>query len=244
MKATAILLERQLEARLESERTRLGNADLEDRVVDLVKSRGARRILDLGAGTGDLVERLGAAGIRASGLDLCGKMLARARRSAKQTPELLQGDMERLPVASLRLDLVTSVLVTHYLKEPGRAFSEAARILRPGGSFIVADRIASPDPRLREIQQRIESLRNPAVQRLLTSQELVETLGLAGFRVELVEFVEDTLPLDVWLAGVDGERTQRIRQQLLLAPAELGGLRFDAPERIRLRIDLILARKI
>jgi ubiquinone/menaquinone biosynthesis C-methylase UbiE len=244
MRPSAVLLERQLVARLESERTRLGNSELQDRVVALARGRAARRTLDLGSGCGELVERLGAEGIRAAGLDLCGKLLARARRGASRSPLLVQGDAERLPVASGSLDLLTCVLVAHYLKDPRRAFSEAARVLRPEGSFIVADRIASPEPRLREIQQRIESLRNPAVGRLLSSQELSETLRRSGFRVGLVEFVEDTLPLDEWLAGLDSERISGIRHQLLLAPAELGGLRFDAPDRIRLRIDLLLAQKI
>jgi SAM-dependent methyltransferase len=244
MRPTAILLERQLEARLETKRTRLGNADLLDRVVELVRGRGARRILDLGSGCGEFLERLGAQGIRAAGVDLCGKLLARARRNAARTPELLQGDVEQLPIASRRLDLVTCLLVAHYLKHPWRALGEAARVLCPEGWIILADRIASPEPRLREIQQRIESLRNPSVRRLLTSQELSENLQRAGFRVQLVEFIEDTLPLDEWLAGVAPYQIARIRQELLLAPPELGGLHFDAPDRIRLRIDLVLAQKL
>jgi ubiquinone/menaquinone biosynthesis C-methylase UbiE len=244
MRPSAILLERQLEARLESERTRLGSSTLQDRVIELVQGRGERRGLDLGTGCGEFLERLRAAGIRAAGLDLCGKLLARGRRNATCTSELVQGDVERLPVASKRLDLVTCLLVAHYLKNPRRAFCEAARVLRPQGSFVLADRIASPDPRLREIQQRIETLRNPSVQRLLSSQELSEHLQRAGFRVQLVLFIEDALPLSEWLAGLDPERVSRIRQELLLAPPELGGLRFDAPDRIRLRIDLVLAQKL
>jgi SAM-dependent methyltransferase len=148
-----------------------------------------------------------------------------------------------MQIASGRFDLVTSLLVAHYLKDPLGAFREAARVLRPQGWIVAADRIASPEPGLREIQQRIETLRNPSVQRVLTSQELGELLRRAGFRVQLLEFVEDTVPLGEWLAGIHAEQASQVQRELLLAPSELGGLRFDAPDRIRLRIDLVLAQK-
>jgi SAM-dependent methyltransferase len=243
MRPRAVLLERRLEARLKAERARVGNTALVERVAELVRGRGARRILDLGTGCGELPARLTAEGVPAAGLDLCGKLLARARKTATRPLKLLQGDVECLPVASGRLDLVTSLLVAHYLENPLEAFREAARVLRPRGWIVAADRIVSPDPALREIHQRIETLRNPSVRRLLSSQELSELLRCAGFRMQLLEFVEDTLPLDEWLAGLDAERKSRVHRQLLRAPAELGGLRFDAPDRVRLRIDLVLAQK-
>jgi SAM-dependent methyltransferase len=244
MEPSALLLERRLEARLEAERCRVWSAALHDRVAELVRGRGARRILDLGTGCGELPQRLRAEGIPAIGLDLCGKLLHRARRSAARPLDLLQGDAERLPIASGRFDVVTSLLVAHYLKNPLEAFREAARVLRPQGWIVAADRITAADPGLRETHQRIEALRNPSVQRLLASKELSELLRRAGFRVQLLEFVEDTLPLDEWLAGVDPERACRVHRELLMAPSELGGLRFDAPDRIRLRIDLVLAQKV
>ena len=243
MRPTALLLERQLEARLAAERSPHGNTQLVDRVAELVRGRDVRRALDLGTGGGELLPRLAAEGIAAAGLDLCGKLLQRGRRSARRPLELLQGDVERLPIRSRKLDLVTCLLVAHYLPDPLRAFREAARVLRPEGWFVAADRIASPDPRLRKIQQRIETLRNPSVRVLLTSQELSELLRRAGFRVQLLEFVEETVPLDQWLAGLDAGRASQVRRELLLAPPELGGLRFDAPDRIRLRVDLVLAQK-
>jgi SAM-dependent methyltransferase len=243
MKPAAALLERRLEARLEAERCRVWSVALHERVADLIRGRGARRILDLGTGCGELPQRLQAEGTPAVGLDLCGSLLQRARRSAARPLHLVQGDAERLPIASGRFDLVTSLLVAHYLKDPLGAFREAARVLRPQGWIVAADRIASPEPGLREIQQRIETLRNPSVQRVLTSQELGELLRRAGFRVQLLEFVEDTVPLGEWLAGIHAEQASQVQRELLLAPSELGGLRFDAPDRIRLRIDLVLAQK-
>lgn len=243
MTNTALKLERRLQARLESE-VRLGSAKLLDRVAEFARDRGVRRALDLGAGCGELVARLQAEGIPMAGLDLCGSLLERAREQVGPDAGLLQGNAECLPVASGRLDLVTCLLVAHYLDHPERALSEAARVLRPDGWLVLADRIASPAPALRERQQRIETLRNPSVRKLLTTQELSEDLRRAGFRVRMIEFLEEPQSLDNWLAGVDGERAARICRELWESPVrDLGGLRFEAPRGVRVRIDLILAQK-
>jgi len=244
MRSTAANLERRLEARLRSEDVHLGSAELVGRVVDLVRGRGARRILDLGTGCGELLSRLRAEGLEATGLDLCGTLLDRARKSLPPAPNLIRGDVERLPLAAGRLDLVSFLLVAHYLRHPGRALSEAARVLRPGGWIILADRITSPNPALRRIQHRMETLRNPSVRRVLTSGELSDELGRAGFRVRRIDFLEETVPLDRWLAGVGALQADRIREDLRQAPnPDLGGIAFEAPDRIRVRIDLILAQK-
>lgn len=244
MRPTAVRLERALRLRLESGDGRLGSPGLVARVVELARGRG-RRVLDLGSGCGGLVARLGAEGIPAVGLDLCQAALERARRDAGAGIPLVQADVERLPIASRQVDLVTCLLVAHYLARPGRAFSEAARVLRPDGWLVVADRISSPDPALRERHQRLESLRNPSVRRLLTSRELGEEVARAGFRVRLVDFVEETVGLDEWLAGVDPRAASRIRKELTSAPVvELGGIRVEAPGLVRLRIDLVLAQRV
>jgi SAM-dependent methyltransferase len=237
-------LERRLEARLGSVHT-LGVPRLTERVLDFVRDREARRVLDLGAGCGELVSRLREEGRRAVGVDLCEGMLARARDGASAPPELVRGDVERLPVASGSVDVVTCLLVVHYLARPERALAEAARVLRPGGWLALADRIASPAPALRQRQHRIETLRNPSVRKLLTSREISDGLRRAGFRVALVEFLEEAALLDDWLAGVDAARASRIRRELRESPVrDLGGLHFEAPSGVRLRLDLILARKV
>jgi len=239
MDLVAAGLERELEARLRSDGARLGNPELLSRISRRARSAGQGRIVDLDSGCGELVGLLRSGGQRAVGLDRCRSLLG---RSAGGTG--LQGDVERLPFASERVDLATLILVLHYVARPERALSEVARILRPGGRLILADRIASPDPGLRELHDRIEGLRNPSLHRILTPGEIEEGITAAGLEVVETEPFEDAVRLEAWLAGVHPDRGLRIRRELAGLPApDLGGIRVDPEERIRLRIRIYVAEK-
>jgi len=237
-------LEGRLEARLRTGGGRLGSPDLISLVFEAARRLGARRIADLGSGCGELLARLRADGKAATGLELCGSLLERSRARLPAGAPLVQGDAERLPWAAGRFDLVTSVLVLHYLRHPSWALSEAARVLRPGGWIILADRIASAEPGVRLAQDRIERLRNPSVNRILSAQELDASLQDAGFRIQEVQAIEEAVRLEEWLAGVEPPRVHRIQEELGRLPAaEQGGFHFEAPGTLHLRIWRIVAQR-
>ncbi len=101
------------------------------------------RLLDIGAGTGRLLELLAPRVDSALGIDASRAMLALARsRLAK--PELAhcavrQADMYRLPLSAAGFDTVIMQMVLHYAEDPAAALAEGARMLRPGGRLIVID---------------------------------------------------------------------------------------------------------
>ncbi len=101
------------------------------------------RLLDVGAGTGRLLELLAPRVERGLGVDASRAMLALARsRLAK--PELAhcavrQADMYRLPLADASFDTIILQMVLHYAEDPAAAMAEAARVLRPGGLLLVVD---------------------------------------------------------------------------------------------------------
>jgi SAM-dependent methyltransferase len=241
---SAAELEGRLEVRLRSKGGRLGSPDLLSRVFETAGRLGARRIADLGSGCGELLARLQADGKEATGLELCGSLLDRSRSRLPAGAPLVRGDAERLPWAAGRFDLVTSVLVLHYLRHPAWAVSEAARVLRPGGWIILADRIASAEPGVRQAQERIEHLRNPSVNRILSSQELDTSVRDAGFRIQEAQAIDEAIRLEEWLAGVELPRVHRIREELRRLPAaDRGGMRFEAPDTLQLRIRKIVAQR-
>ena len=100
------------------------------------------RVLDIGTGTGRMLELLAPRVASGLGVDASRAMLALARaRLAKPGLGHLsvrQADMYSLPVAR-RFDLVLMHMVLHYAEDPAAALAEAARAMTPGGTLIVVD---------------------------------------------------------------------------------------------------------
>jgi ArsR family transcriptional regulator len=101
------------------------------------------RLLDIGTGTGRMLELLAPRAESATGIDLSREMLAlaRARLSASGLGRctLRQADMMRLPFPPASFDLVTLAMVLHYADEPAEVLAEAARVLAPQGTLAIVD---------------------------------------------------------------------------------------------------------
>ena len=99
--------------------------------------------LDLGTGTGRILELVAPRASRAVGVDLNAEMLALARarieRASLGHAQVRRGDLFQLPYADHSFDLITVHQVLHYLEDPTAAVIEAARVLRPGGKLVIAD---------------------------------------------------------------------------------------------------------
>jgi ubiquinone/menaquinone biosynthesis C-methylase UbiE len=97
-------------------------------------------VLDIGCGTGRLLRRIAARwpDARLAGVDLAEGMVAKAREGIPGAA-IYQAPAERLPLADGSVDLVTSTVSFHHWSDPAQGVREAARVLRPGGLFILAD---------------------------------------------------------------------------------------------------------
>ena len=102
-----------------------------------------RSLLDLGTGTGRMLELFGPEIERGLGLDLSLDMLLLARdrleRAGLKNCSVRQGDLYDLPIANDSFDVIILHQVLHFLDDGGRAIKEAARVLRPGGRLLVVD---------------------------------------------------------------------------------------------------------
>lgn len=100
-------------------------------------------MLDLGTGTGRILEIFAPLYRRGVGIDMSREMLSVARanldRAGVAHAQVRQGDIYMPPVERESFDLVTIHQVLHYLEEPGLAIREAARMLRPSGRLLIVD---------------------------------------------------------------------------------------------------------
>ncbi|CCG06880.1 ArsR/SmtB family transcription factor [Pararhodospirillum photometricum] len=116
---------------------------VEEAIVARLAGRPLHDVLDIGTGTGRLLERLAPLASQVTGLDQSRAMLALARanldRAGVRNASVRQGDLYALPFPDASFDAVTLHQVLHYVETPARALAEAARVLRPGGRLIIAD---------------------------------------------------------------------------------------------------------
>ena len=116
---------------------------IEERMGELIGGRDIDLLVDLGTGTGRMLEIFGTRASRAVGFDISPDMLTIARAKldelAAENCQVRQGDCANVPLEDNVADIVILHQVLHFLDDPQRAVNEAARITRPGGCVLIAD---------------------------------------------------------------------------------------------------------
>ncbi len=99
------------------------------------------RLVDIGTGTGRMIELFAPSARHATGIDRSPEMLrlARAKLDGHERVELRQADVGALPLDDGSADTVIVHQVLHYLPAPDTAVAEAARLLAPGGRLLIVD---------------------------------------------------------------------------------------------------------
>lgn len=126
---------------------------VEAAILSLIGDMHIETMLDIGTGTGRMLELLAPRAARAVGLDISPAMLSVARanleRAGVRNVQLRQGDVYALPAGESGFSLIMLHQVLHFLDDPGRAVREAARLLAPGGRLVIADLAPHGEERLR-----------------------------------------------------------------------------------------------
>jgi SAM-dependent methyltransferase len=107
-------------------------------MLERVRGRGFRRALDVGCGEGRFCRMLAAAGIAATGIDPTRALLDQARLR-DPSGDYREGRAEDLPFAAASFDLVVSYLTLIDIPDFRAAIGEMARVLKPGGSLLIAN---------------------------------------------------------------------------------------------------------
>jgi ubiquinone/menaquinone biosynthesis C-methylase UbiE len=150
-------------------------------------------VLDLGSGGGiDVLlsaRRVGPSG-KAYGVDMTDEMLELARRNQREAGvenvEFLKGTIEDVPLPDDSVDVVISNCVINLSADKPSVFGEAARVLRPGGRFVVTDIVA--DLGMDEETRRDMAQWTGCIAGALTEEEFRRALQAAGFaEIEIQE---------------------------------------------------------
>jgi ArsR family transcriptional regulator len=187
-------------------------ADVEAALLRLVPddgARGAGRLLDIGTGTGRVLELLAPRISRGLGIDASKAMLALARarlsRAGCAQCAVRLGDMYRLPLADASFDLVVLQMVLHHAEDPGGVLAETARVLRPGGKAIIIE-LAAHDRQ--DLTARMAH-RRPG----FTEQQMHDLLRDAGMAAGPPMQVRGPLTIQLWCAATPAETNTAAMQE-------------------------------
>jgi SAM-dependent methyltransferase/predicted transcriptional regulator len=183
---------------------------VESAICELLNDRSLGHLLDVGTGTGRMVELLGKQARRITALDRSPEMLrlARARlATAGVQVELIHGDFAHLPFADNAIDSIILHQVLHYARAPDAVITELARILAPNGIVLIVD--FAPHDR--------EELRRTAAHARLgfSDSQMRSWFVSAGLAFEASDtLVGDPLTVKLWLGRRRRSRTITGAQEL------------------------------
>lgn len=161
------------------------------RLVAYAELRGDERVLDVATGGGHTALAFSRHVREVVATDLTARMLEAATAflaaSGATNVHTELADAEALPFPDASFDVVTARIAPHHFADPQRFVREAARVLRPGGRFLLDDNIAPEDDELDAFMNRFEKWRDPSHVRAWRLSEWRTFVESAGLRVTHVE---------------------------------------------------------
>lgn len=147
-------------------------------------------LLDIATGGGHVARVIGPHVGRVIVSDLTPEMLGHAvsylQQQGMANVERLVADAQELPLEDDTVDIATCRIAPHHFPEPGRFVAEVARVLRPGGRFLLVDSTV-PKGELGSFFNAYETVRDQSHVRSLTVAEWLSLLARHGLEINAVE---------------------------------------------------------
>ncbi len=148
-------------------------------------------VLDLGSGAGiDAILAAKKVGImgKVIGIDMTEEMVKRARANAKKNNitnvEFLLGEIENLPLGDNSVDTIITNCVINLSPDKFKTFSEAYRVLKPGGKIYLSDIVLLEE--LSEDQKNDKDLLSGCVAGALLKEDYLNKIKNAGFKIRIL----------------------------------------------------------
>ena len=195
------------------------------RLIELAALRGDERVLDIATGAGHTALAFAPHVAEVVATDLTPRILEEAvnlvAARGVRNVTCSEAQAESLPFGPQSFDVVTCRIAAHHFADPEAFVRESARVLVPGGLFLLEDQTAPEDPELDEFINHVERWRAPSHVRAYTAKEWRAWLESAGLRVESVEDVDKgSYDFADWTARANMPDAERdaLERWLLAAP--------------------------
>ena len=181
--------------------------------------------LDVATGGGHTALFLARQGWRVTAGDIAPRMLENARNLCAEAGLAIETRLfpaEQMPFVDSTFDLVTVRVAPHHFSSPGSFIRETARVLKPGGHFLLIDgSVPDNDPETEEWLHQVEKWRDPSHGRLLSRhdwQELVHSCGMKTMLAELHSLKQPDLTWYFETAATTPENREKVLEAVRTAP--------------------------
>ncbi|HEX8001968.1 MAG TPA: class I SAM-dependent methyltransferase [Mycobacteriales bacterium] len=179
--------------------------------------------LDVACGGGFSTRALAAAGHTVLATDLTPESVAAARAATDaRRVHWAAGAAERLPVRTASVHVAACRIAPHHFADIAAFVDEVARVLRPGGMFLLVDTTVPEDETLARWLDDVERRRDPSHQRSWPPSRWRAVVSGARLRVEETQLYRKRHEIEPWLArsGCTGDAADEVRTTFANAPAE------------------------
>ena len=207
--------------------TSAGHASGEDleRLVAWGRALRPGRALDVATGAGHTALAFAGLGMRVVAFDVTEAMLRTARGFVEsrgaEGAGFVAGDVEALPFRDASFPLATCRIAAHHFADPGAAVRQVARVLGPGGSFLLQDILGHDDPEASRFITEVERRRDPTHVRAYRATEWKAFLRGAGLTLMDDAIVPKIRPWEEWTtrSRMAPEAKRDLERFILAAPA-------------------------
>ncbi len=195
-------------------------------MLELAQPNTNDRALDVATGTGNTALTIAPFVSSVIGLDMAVKMLEQARKRALEegftNADFLEGGAEALPFDDSSFSLVVSRHAPHHFRDVPVFLSEVARVLVPGGRFVMADQVTLLTQNKSWIDE-FQRTRDPSHFRQRTIEEWQDLTRAAGLSWMTYQVVPYRLEFDWWThaSGCTSERLEKLISMLEHVPGEI-----------------------
>ncbi|MEM1306192.1 MAG: methyltransferase domain-containing protein [Pseudomonadota bacterium] len=216
-----------------------------DRLVALTNPQPTWRCLDIATATGHTAFAFAPHVAHVTASDITPEMLDEARKVAASRElanvTFAAADAENLPFDDAAFDLVTCRIAPHHFPDCGRFVREAARVLKPGGTFALCDNIAPDAVTFPELPapdtaaaayNAFEKTRDPSHARALSAVEWAALAADAGLSILHSERLDKAMSFNRWCTtmSVAPDVKATLRGDLLKPESALASFVRPSPE--------------